>query len=352
MPLNVIIKELVEGLPSQVKSHYFSRSKKEKSIAMVLDHAKEQLKPVVHTLWNELEVKEQEVRAFISQKLNAGISQEKVFEEIKTKGDPDQVTLFQLVFEEVKKQVEDEKFFIFKEIGERIADREIWNQVHARISPDDRIMATVSGSLKSEYLVKTVKQVVIIKKGISSLLKGSLQMSIHAIPLDQVLDVAIGSSMIGATMSLKYLSGSTDFKYKKDYQTEMEAIVLQIKERMKKREDVNKPTPGDSSEIPAGSSEAATSSETAQTQDHVSQEGSEPVGNGTPSLSEETPEIQQSVCPNCFKPVEPDARFCGNCGASLQKTLPVEETRAYQSESEDPVDTVNPEDPKDPDHQG
>jgi len=94
-------------------------------------------------------------------------------------------------------------------------DREIWNLVHARIPPDDRVMATVSGSLKSECLVKTAKQIIIVKKGISSLLKGSLQTSIQAIPIDQILDVSISGSMIGAVMSLKYLSGSTDFRFKK-----------------------------------------------------------------------------------------------------------------------------------------
>jgi len=343
MPLNVIIKELVEGLPSQVKSHYFSRSKKEKSISLVLDHAKEQLKPVVHTLWNELEVKEQEVRAFISQKLNAGINQEKVFEEIKAKGDPDQVTLFQLVFEDVKKQVEDEKFFIFKEVGERITDREIWNHVHARISPDDRIFATVSGSLKSEYLVKTAKQVVIVKKGISSLLKGSLQMSLQAIPLDQVLDIAIGSSMIGATMNLKYLSGSTDFKFKKEYQTEMEAIVLQIKEQMKKREESKPASAEKSSEVSSESLGEAPAHVVVQSQDNLAKEGSEDTENPTPCEPAGTVEIRQSVCPSCSKPVEPDSKFCGNCGAPLQKTAPVEERqdtppnpeesdRAYPSE--------------------
>ncbi|HNW46631.1 MAG TPA: zinc ribbon domain-containing protein [Thermotogota bacterium] len=342
MPLNVIIKELVEGLPSQVRSHFFSRSKKEKSISMVLDHAKELLKPVVHTLWNELEVKEQEVRAYVSQKLTAGVSQERILAELKAKEDPDQVTLFQLVYEEVKKQVEDEKFFIFKEVGERIADREIWNLVHARIPPDDRVMATVSGSLKSECLVKTAKQIIIVKKGISSLLKGSLQTSIQAIPIDQILDVSISGSMIGAVMSLKYLSGSTDFRFKKEYQTEMEGIILPIRERLKKLEKVEPtaPTPylkaieGPEAEI--GAPEP--------------QMGPEPAVSLTSTPFEEPVTKPRPVCPNCGKPVEPDAKFCGNCGTPLQKPVLVEEPSAFSEDTLEPEEPA-PEVSKDPTHQ-
>jgi len=343
MPLNVIIKELVEGLPSQVRSHFFSRSKKEKSISMVLDHAKELLKPVVHTLWNELEVKEQEVRAYVSQKLTAGVSQERILAELKAKEDPDQVTLFQLVYEEVKKQVEDEKFFIFKEVGERIADREIWNLVHARIPPDDRVMATVSGSLKSEYLVKTAKQIIIVKKGISSLLKGSLQTSIQAIPIDQILDVSISGSMIGAVMSLKYLSGSTDFRFKKEYQTEMEGIIAPIRERLKKQETVEPIVPAPYLKAPEGPEAEIGAPEP--------QMGPESAVSFTSTPSEEpVTKPPRPVCPNCGKPVEPDAKFCGNCGTPLQKPVLVEEPPAFSEVTMEPEETA-PEVSKDPTHQ-
>jgi hypothetical protein len=319
MAIESIVKELVENLPNQVKSHYLSRSKKEKSIELVLNDAAEQLKPVVHTLWNAYEAKEREVRTFIYQRLKAGDTKETIRQLVAAKSDPDQLSLLQLTYEEVNRQVEDEKFFVFKEIGERIQEREIWNHVNQKLHPEEKVLKTVSGTLKSEFLIQTTKQIIIVKKGLSSLLKGSFQMTVQPVQIDQILDTSITSSMMGTTLSIRYLSGSTDFKFKKEFQSEIEEVTKSLKEHKQKKEAEKERTEEPRSE--------ETKQESISEDEKVVRIPGDDIESSHPE-TEEKREVEGIVCPNCSKIVATSSRYCGYCGHPLfvEKANPEKDT--------------------------
>ena len=106
---------------------------------MVPDHAKELLKPGPYAV-ERIEVKSRGSGLRVT-KTHRRSQPRRILAELKAR-DPDQVTLFQLVYEEVKKQVEDE-VFIFKESRTNCGSRD--SESRTRQIPDDGLWL-VSGS--------------------------------------------------------------------------------------------------------------------------------------------------------------------------------------------------------------
>lgn len=334
---------IVQQIPEWVKTSFFDREKREKSIHQITKTLARELTPLAENLWDELSQKEDEVLEEVKTLIRQDHPKEAIQEKLSESKDPERLKLMELVWEDAVKQIEEERFYIFPEIGDRVTDTEVIEQLRSSIIQDEKILMSATGSWKSQYLFLTSHRVFIFKKGISAFLShhGSFHLNFDAIPYDSITKVLKDGNWLAGKLEIEHLSQKTVFQFNKDFNVQMDEVVLKIQELQPPPKPLphrnDSTTPITTEEEPPVTTEQTTEAEPPATTGQMTEEMPQ-QDPAKPAPTEEKPpqtgpaviadDEENVFCPSCGVKVLPDDQFCNECGSSLKKD---EDGRLQQS---------------------
>ncbi len=286
--------QIIRQIPEWVKTHFFEREKREKSINQISRSLARELAPIAEQVWEDLQKKQSEVLEEAKILIRQDRPKEKIHDQIAQSGDPERTRMLDFVWEDAVQQIEEERFYIFPEIGERVTDRETIDKLQSSLIQNEMIHMSVSGSWKSQFLFLTTHRIFIFKKGLSAFLShhGSFHLNFDAIPYESVTKIIKDSNWLAGTLEIEHISQKSTFQFRKDLTDQMDEVVEKIREL----QPPPKPLPGKNGGV----------------SDH------EEMKNNSAEEKGETITDEMPKCPSCGAIVQVDDQFCSECGSSLK----------------------------------
>ncbi len=286
--------QIIRQIPEWVKTHFFEREKREKSINLISRSLARELSPIAEQVWEDLLNKQSEILEEAKSLIRQNQPKEKIHEQIAQTGDPERTRMLDFIWEDAVQQIEEERFYIFPEIGERVTDKETIEKLQSSLIQEEMIHMSASGSWKSQFLFLTTHRVFIFKKGLSAFLShhGSFHLNFDAIPYESVTKITKDSNWLAGTLEIEHTSQKSTFQFRKDLTDQMDEVVAKIHEL----QPPPKPLPGKN----RGGSDHEENN-----QNSVEEKG---------TITEEMPK-----CQSCGAIVQADDQFCSECGSSLKR---------------------------------